>query len=136
MQKSLKEYIKNLEITNAEKNRILAEVQVASEIQRKLIPANTEHPYKVKEIRCYGILEPAGEIGGYLYDFFPVDESHFFFVIADVAGKGIVASMTMIMVPTYLRTISTYNFTVNEIMKNLNNFLCTQSSAGDFSLLL
>jgi sigma-B regulation protein RsbU (phosphoserine phosphatase) len=132
MQKSLKEYIKNLEITNAEKNRILAEVQVASEIQRKLIPANTEHPYKVKEIRCYGILEPAGEIGGDLYDFFPVDESHFFFVIADVAGKGIVASMTMIMVSTYLRTISTYNFTVNEIMKNLNNFLCTQSSAAIF----
>ncbi len=38
MQKSLKEYIENLKITTTEKNRIETEVQLASEIQRKLIP--------------------------------------------------------------------------------------------------
>ncbi len=38
MQNSLKEYIRNLQITSAEKNRIIAEVRIASESQRKLIP--------------------------------------------------------------------------------------------------
>ena len=132
MQKSLKEYIKNLEITIEEKNRIEAEVKIASEIQRKLIPENTLHPYGIQELRGYGILEPAGDIGGDLYDFFPVDKSHFLFVIADVTGKGIVASMTMTMVSTYLRTVSTYHYTTSEIMQNLNNFLCKQTSASNF----
>ncbi|MEN6445797.1 MAG: SpoIIE family protein phosphatase [Candidatus Cloacimonas sp.] len=132
MQESLKVYIKNLEITIEEKNRILAEVQIASKIQQKLIPENTEHPYDIKAISCYGILEPAGVIGGDLYDFFPVDESQFLFVIADVAGKGIVAAMTMTMVSTYLRTISTYHYTASEILQNLNNFLCKQSSVSNF----
>jgi len=132
MQKSLKEYIENLKITTTEKNRIETEVQIASEIQRKLIPKNTEHPYGLKEIRSYGILEPAGDIGGDLYDFFPVDNNHFLFIIADVAGKGIVASMTMTMVSTYLRTVSTYQNSPGEIMQNLNNFLCKQSTASNF----
>lgn len=132
MQESLKDYIKNLEITNAEKNRIETEVKIASEIQRKLIPENTLQPYEIKELRCYGILEPAGDIGGDLYDFFPIDKSHFLFVIADVAGKGIVASMTMTIVSTYLRTVSTYHYTASEIMQNLNNFLCKQTSASNF----
>ena len=53
-------------------------------------------------------------------------------MIADVTGKGIVASMTMTMVSTYLRTVSTYHYTTGEIMQNLNNFLCKQTSASNF----
>jgi len=49
-------------------------------------------------------LEPAGLVGGDLYDYFSVDDNHFLFGIADVVGKGVAAALTMTMVSTLLRT--------------------------------
>jgi len=40
-------------------------------------------------------LEPAREVGGDLYDAFMVDETRFFFLIGDVSGKGVGASLFM-----------------------------------------
>jgi len=71
------------------------DVIYAGEIQSKLIPDNTDHPIGIKELRAYGILEPAGDVGGDLYDYFMIDEDRFCFVIADVVGTGIGAAMTM-----------------------------------------
>lgn len=132
MQDSLKEYIHNLQITNQEKNRIIDEVKVASEVQKNLIPTNKDHPYNKKELRVYGILEPAGDIGGDLYDYFMIDDTHFCFVIADVAGKGIVASMTMTIVSTFLRSIGNFYHEAREITSALNVFLCKNNVEANF----
>ncbi len=136
MQNSLKEYIRNLQITSAEKNRIIAEVRIASEIQRKLIPRNEKHPDVPSEIRIHGILEPANEIGGDLFDYFPIDDRHFCFGIADVAGKGIAAAMTMSMVSTFLRTIAKYHLSTNEILEQMNNFLVRNNIEANFVTIL
>ncbi|HNQ44266.1 MAG TPA: cache domain-containing protein, partial [Candidatus Cloacimonadota bacterium] len=74
MQKSINEYIQNLTITTQEKEQIRGDVIYASEIQNNLIPKNTTHPFGLEELRVYGILEPAGDIGGDLYDYFMIDE--------------------------------------------------------------
>jgi sigma-B regulation protein RsbU (phosphoserine phosphatase) len=136
MQESLKEYIRNLDITNREKNRILAEVRFASEIQKNLIPSNKELPCGRKELRLYGILEPASDIGGDLFDYFMIDEKHFCFGIADVVGKGIVAAMTMTIVSTFLRSISAYHQSATSIMWELNNFLCRNNIEANFVTVL
>lgn len=132
MQTSLKEYIHNLQITNQEKNRIIAEVKVASEVQKNLIPTNKDHPCDKKELRVYGILEPAGDIGGDLYDYFMIDDTHFCFAIADVAGKGIVASMTMTIASTFLRSIGKFYHEASEIASALNVFLCKNNVEANF----
>ena len=132
MQSSLKDYIRNLRITTDEKNQIRGDVIYASEIQNKLIPTNTTHPFGIKELRAYGILEPAGDIGGDLYDYFMIDDEHFCFVIADVLGKGIVAAMAMTMVSTLLPSIAPYYKTSNELLAKLNNFLCRNNIETNF----
>lgn len=132
MQASLKEYIKNLRITTEEKNQIRGDVIFASEIQTKLVPSNTKHPCGVKELRAYGILEPAGDIGGDLYDYFMIDEDHFCFVIADVLGKGIVAAMAMTMASTLLPSIAPHVKSSNELLKELNSFLCRNNIESNF----
>lgn len=136
MQCSLRNYIHSLESTNQEKNRILTEVRFASEIQKNLIPSNTEHPYGINALRVYGIFEPASDIGGDLYDYFMVDENHFCFAIADVVGKGIVAAMTMTIVSTFLRTVSAYHRRCNVILQELNNFLCSNNIEANFVTVL
>ncbi|MDD2228650.1 MAG: SpoIIE family protein phosphatase [Candidatus Cloacimonetes bacterium] len=136
MQASLKEYLHNLDVSNREKNRILAEVRYASEIQKNLIPSNTEFPCGRNELRAFGILYPASEIGGDLYDYFMIDDNHFCFAIADVVGKGIVAAMTMTIVSTFLRSIATYHHTAKDIMWKLNNFLCRNNIEANFVTVL
>ncbi len=136
MQNSLKEYIHNLQITSAEKNRIIAEVRIASEIQRNLIPKNEKHPNISETLRIYGILEPASEIGGDLFEYFPIDERYFCFGIADVAGKGIAAAMTMTMVSTFLRTVAKYHQSSGEILEQLNNFLARNNIEANFVTIL
>ncbi|MCB5271717.1 MAG: SpoIIE family protein phosphatase [Candidatus Cloacimonetes bacterium] len=132
MQKSLKGYIQNLRITTEEKNQIRGDVIYASEIQTKLVPSNVEHPLGIKELRAYGILEPAGDIGGDLYDYFMIDEDHFCFVIADVLGKGIVAAMAMTMVSTLLLSIAPYYKKSQELLLELNKFLSRNNIESNF----
>lgn len=132
MQSSLKDYIRNLRITTEEKNQIRGDVLYASAIQTKLIPQNEEHPFGIKELRAYGILEPAGDIGGDLYDYFMIDEDHFCFVIADVLGKGIVAAMAMTMASTLLPSIAPYYKSSDQLLLKLNNFLCRNNIESNF----
>lgn len=136
MQKSLKDYITNLKITTEEKNKIRGDIIYASEIQTNLIPKNTGNPLGIKDLRAYGILEPADDIGGDLYDYFLIDEDHFCFVIADVLGKGIIAAMAMTMVATLLPSIVQHYKSPPELLSKLNNFLCRNNVEGSFITVL
>ena len=50
----------------------------------------------------HALLEPAKEVGGDLYDAFMLDEHHFFFMVGDVAGKGVPASLFMALSKTLM----------------------------------
>ena len=52
------------------------------------------------------LLEPAKDVGGDLYDFFMIDVRRLGFVIGDVSGKGLPASLFMAVTQTLTRTIA------------------------------
>lgn len=52
------------------------------------------------------LLEPAREVGGDLYDFFMIDAHRLGFVIGDVSGKGVPASLFMTVTRTLARSFS------------------------------
>lgn len=132
MKMSLTQYIDKLQLVTQEKNRILAEVIFASAVQRKLIPNNSDLSKLPSNLKAYGALVPAGEIGGDLYDYFLLEDSHFLFAIADVMGKGVAAAMTMTMMTTLLRTIAPQNEDPQSILKLLNSFLVENNLESDF----
>ena len=71
MQRSLKEYIKNLTETTAAKERIESELKIASEIQMGILPKIFPPPFPDRlEFALYATIRPAREVGGDLYDFF------------------------------------------------------------------
>ena len=123
MKESLKQYIANLSDLTRENEKIQAEVMFASQVQKSLVPQNDESRTCQSGINFYGILKPAGAIGGDLYDYFLIDEHRCCFAIADVVGKGLVAAMTMTMVSTLLRTVSKYQDSPSEMLYALNTFL-------------
>jgi len=75
-----------------EKERLEKELDVAREIQRKILPSKLpEYP----DLQIASVFIPAFEVGGDYYDFFKLSETKLGFVIADVSGKGISAAFIM-----------------------------------------
>ena len=122
MQHSLTEYVEELKNTTASKAAIENELKVAHDIQMSMLP-KTFPPYPERDdIDIYGMLTPAKDVGGDLFDFYIRDEK-LFFCIGDVSGKGIPASLVMAMTRSLFRNISAHTAEPHRIAFTLNQAL-------------
>ncbi len=103
-----------------EKERLEKELDVAREIQRKILPSKNPE-YADLDISATFI--PAFEVGGDYYDFFEITESKLGFVIADVSGKGISAAFIMAEVKGIFESLSQTSLSPKEILINVNHIL-------------
>jgi phosphoserine phosphatase RsbU/P len=81
-----------LAIVEEDEHRHALELEQAAEIQRRLLP---ELPPEVPGAELAGTNAPCRTVGGDYYDFFPLPDGRVAVVIADVAGKGLPASLLM-----------------------------------------
>src|SRR3990172_181309 len=72
-----------------ENERVEKEIQIAAEIQKKLLPK--ELP-AIAGYQMDAVAVPCKTIGGDYYDVVPIDDENFVLVVADVSGKGIPAA--------------------------------------------
>ena len=116
---------------NEQKERIEGELHIASEIQMAMIP-KIYPPYPERDdIDVYGQLTPAKEVGGDLFDFYIRDEK-LIFCIGDVAGKGVPASLYMMVTKALFRTISTHESSPEKIVSNLNDVMSQDNESNMF----
>jgi len=88
------------------KARLAGELDAARRIQMGILPrADTAFPGEGR-FSVHAELEPAREVGGDLYDFFMLDADRLFFLIGDVSGKGLPASMFMAVSKALCKSIS------------------------------
>lgn len=118
--------------TRAEKKRIESELNVAREIQMSLVPKTFPGPPKNPEFDIYAVLEPAREVGGDLYDFYFIDDDHFCFLIGDVSGKGVPASLFMAVTRTLFKAEAGRGSGPDEIQYLVNNGLCQGNDSAMF----
>ncbi|MDO5146510.1 MAG: PP2C family protein-serine/threonine phosphatase [Eubacteriales bacterium] len=132
MQNDIISYIDNLTAVTAEKERISAELNVATQIQADMLP-NIFPPFPSRtEIDIIASMEPAKEVGGDFYDFFLIDENHLALVIADVSGKGVPAALFMVISKTLLKNQALMGLSPKEILMSVNNQLCENNEADMF----
>ena len=74
--------------------RIAGELDAAKRVQVATLP-RAELLRDDPRIDLAAVMIPAREVGGDLYDFFRLDDRHLFFLVGDVAGKGLSASIFM-----------------------------------------
>ena len=84
-----------LEAERLEKARIAGELSAARKIQMGILPNPNAILGLPENIDVHAFLEPAREVGGDLYDVFMLDRHRLFFVVGDVSGKGVPASLFM-----------------------------------------
>ena len=99
---SLKQHISDLQATTASKERLQSELKIAHDIQMGMIP--TTFPQR-QDLDLFASMTPAKEVGGDLYDFI-IEGDELFFIIGDVAGKGVPASLYMAVTRTLFRNLA------------------------------
>ncbi|WP_051688438.1 PP2C family protein-serine/threonine phosphatase [Butyrivibrio sp. AE2032] len=101
MEADIKDSIIKMREITAVQERMDAELSIATRIQMGMLP--DEFPDRT-EYDLYASMEPALEVGGDLYDFFMVDDTHLAMVIADVSDKGVSAALFMVVTKTMIRS--------------------------------
>jgi len=71
------------------------ELEAARRIQMGMLPPPSAAFYGDRRFSLRALIEPAKSVGGDLYDFFKLGDEHLFFLVGDVAGKGLPASIFM-----------------------------------------
>jgi len=106
MQGALKEHIRELTTATASRERMESELRIARDIQMGILPKLFPPFPNRSEIDLYASLEPAREVGGDFYDFFPCGTDCFCFLIGDVSGKGVPAAFYMAVAKTLIKALA------------------------------
>ena len=131
MQQSLVDYIDELKKTTASKERIESELRIARSIQMSMVPKIFPPFPEREDVDLYAKLIPAKEVGGDLYDFF-IEDNKLYFIVGDVSGKGVPASLVMAVTCRLFRTIAEHLHTPAEIVKALNDTLAENNESNMF----
>jgi sigma-B regulation protein RsbU (phosphoserine phosphatase) len=122
------------------------ELAIAHDIQMAMLPRDRpERP----EITLAARLQPAQSVGGDLYDFV-LDGDRLWFIVGDVAGKGVAAALYMAVAKTLFRAITAGSACVTDVVSRMNRELsrdnerqtfvtavigCLDLTSGDVSLV-
>ena len=132
MEDDIVSYIDRIQSITAEKERIGAELNVATQIQADMLPRIFPPFPDRHDFDIYATMDPAKEVGGDFYDFFLIDEDHLCLVMADVSGKGVPAALFMVIAKTLIKNHAMRGESPSEILYNVNNQLCEGNEAEMF----
>ena len=132
METDIVQYVEDLTAVTAERERIGAELNVATQIQADMLPRIFPPFPERREFDIYAAMTPAREVGGDFYDFFLVDQDHLAVVIADVSGKGVPAALFMVIAKTLIKNHTQAGMALSRVFETVNNQLCENNEAGMF----
>jgi len=113
-------------------HQINREIEVAADIQKTLLP---EKMPVLRGAEVAAFSDAAKGVSGDYYDVFDLGGGKTALVICDVAGKGVPASLLMIMIRTIIRSISSPEKTADRIMTELNRAITGRLGADRFATI-
>lgn len=132
MLKSINYSIKTIRETTITKEKIESEMEIARKIQLSLLPKTFPDLPDNSEFKIHGMISAARSVGGDLYDFFYLDEHHICFAVGDVSGKGVPASLFMMLTRTILRAKVKPSLSTGKIVTAMNKLLCENNDMSMF----
>jgi len=108
------------------------DLDMAAAIQHSMLPHIFPAFPERDEFSLHASMNPAKEVGGDFYDFFLIDEDHLCMVIADVSGKGVPASLFMMISKTILQSIAILGVSPAQALERTNNAICANNQVEMF----
>ncbi len=115
-----------------EKSELHREIMVAADIQKNLLPGSIPD---TKGLSFAAFTEAARGVSGDYYDFFRLDKNNSAIVICDVVGKGIPASLLMIMIRTIIRLAASPRRNAAQVLTILNRAIIGRTDADQFATM-
>jgi phosphoserine phosphatase RsbU/P len=119
-------------LTHVERATLQRDLDLASELQRGLLPPAD---LKVDGWETSYHYAPVGPVSGDYCDLYPYD-GQLFFMLGDVSGKGVAASMRMTQLHALFRSLIGMGLPLAEIVDHINCFLCSSGLAGQYATLV
>jgi sigma-B regulation protein RsbU (phosphoserine phosphatase) len=114
------------------KARLDHEIEIASQIQRDLLPKTFP---QMPHIAVTGSTLACQSVGGDCFDVVALGGGRFGFFVGDVAGKGVAASLLATLLLGVFYTTAALDIPLAEITKRVNQFLCERSSEDRYATL-
>lgn len=126
--------LQNLMDVSTQRERMMRELEIAKAIQKAMLPKVFPPFADRSDLNIYGMVRPAKEIGGDLYDFY-VRHDKLFFCVGDVSGKGIPASLVMATIRSLFRSITAHVEHAHEVLIQMNDTFAEQNEQNMFVTL-
>jgi sigma-B regulation protein RsbU (phosphoserine phosphatase) len=108
------------------------QMAMAAQVQRRMLPKTLP---KIKDSRLGAVFEPSYAIGGDFYDFMRFNDDRLGLAIADVAGKGVPASLQMASLRSSLRAFVSERRSLVETVQFTNEAFERDTLVGEFASL-
>ena len=108
------------------------DLDLASQMQRNLLPEANLSANGWETSYHYA---PVGAVSGDYCDLIPSD-GHLFFVLGDVSGKGVAASMLMAQLHALFRSLTALELPLGQMVKQANRVFCESALAGQYATLV
>lgn len=119
-------------LTEAGRAALQRDLDLASQLQRRLLPPSDLAAHGWQSSYHYA---PAGPVSGDYCDLILAD-GNFFFIVGDVSGKGVAASMLMAQLHALFRSLIGVGFPLCQIVEQVNRVFCESVLAGLYATLV
>jgi phosphoserine phosphatase RsbU/P len=122
-------------LTAPQRRRLEADLEMAALVQQKLLPTDQQ---AVPGWRMHYHYEPLGLVSGDYCDLIASEggTGSFLFLLGDVSGKGVAASMLMTRLHAMFRSLATLDLPIDQMMGLANRLLCESTIADQFATLV
>jgi sigma-B regulation protein RsbU (phosphoserine phosphatase) len=122
-------------LSSEEQRALERDLELASRVQYGLLP-QTDVNYR--DWRIHYLYRPAGIVSGDYCDLIPGagEEGKLIFLLGDVTGKGVAASLLMTHLHAMFRTLSGIGLELDRLMEMANRVFCESTIAGQYATLV
>ncbi len=118
-----------LDAERRESQRVRRQVELAADVQRRLIP---DKPPIMPPFDLAGRYEPCFELGGDFFDYIAFEHT-LGVTVGDVVGKGVAASLLMATVRAAIRAHAEDTYDLDEVLNKVNHGLTRDTSENEFA---
>ena len=122
-------YIENIREIESEKERINAELDIATKIQAAALPTEA---LETDEFIVNGYSHPAKEVGGDFFDYYMIDDDNLAIVIGDASGKGVPAAILAMITQVIIKQLIKHETDPSKVLCSLNNQISANNSESMF----
>jgi phosphoserine phosphatase RsbU/P len=119
-------------LTGEEQRALERDLMLAAGIQRGLLPREN---WTAGNWQARYHYEPASQVSGDYFDLIEAEDS-FLFLLGDVSGKGVAASMLMSHLHATFRTLAAQNLPLQDLMGRANRLFSESTTAGQYVTLV